>query len=102
MNSTVLVTENENARYIGDEIIQGKDVLTQSVFKEIENLFKNHTHIEITEYIDVKNEIATIVYVGSRFATVRLSNGYKVAINYGGILDNQNQKEEIVSRIKFI
>jgi len=46
--------------------------------------------------------MAKITYVGARFATVELPNGYKIAINNGGILDNQNQKEEIVSQIKFV
>lgn len=99
MNTIEIV---ETDKYIGEEIIEGKETLTQSVFKDIEKRFKNHKFVEIQEYIDVKNEIALITYVGSRFATVKLKNGYQVSINYGGILDNQNQKEEIVSRIKFV
>ncbi|MGF7534877.1 hypothetical protein AAGG74_14500 [Bacillus mexicanus] len=97
---TVEVIANE--KYIGDEIIEGKEILTQSVFKDIEQRFRDHKFVEIKEYIDVKNEIAMITYVGPRFANVKLKNGYQVSINYGGILDNQNQKEEIVSRIRFV
>lgn len=89
-------------KYIGNEVINGKDILTRSVFKDLENMFKKHKFVYIKEYVDAKDTLAEITYVGTRFATVKLPNGYQIAINYGGILDNQNQKEEIVSQIKFV
>lgn len=98
---TTATVETEE-KYIGNEIIEGKDVLTKSVFKELEEMFKKHNFVYIKEYVDAKDTMAEITYVGPRFATVKLPNGYQIAINYGGILDNQNQKEEIVSQIKFV
>ncbi|WP_456363411.1 hypothetical protein [Priestia aryabhattai] len=89
-------------RYIGNEITEGKELLTGSVYTDLESLFKKHNFVYIKEYVDAKDTMAKITYVGPRFATVELPNGYKIAINYGGILDNQNQKEEIVSQIRFV
>lgn len=89
-------------KYIGNEITEGKELLTGSVFTDLQFLFKKHNFVYIKEYVDAKDTMAKITYVGARFATVELPNGYKIAINYGGILDNQNQKEEIVSQIKFV
>lgn len=88
--------------YIGEQVTEGKEVLTKSVFREIEKLFNKHNFVYIKEYVDAKDTMAKIIYVGQRFSTVELPNGYKVAINYGSILDNQNQKGESVSQIKFV
>lgn len=99
---TISTTATIEATYIGNEITAGREILTAAVFKELYHLFIKHTQVYIQEYGDVKDSNAEIIYVGHRFATVQLPNGYRVAINYGSILDNQNQKEEIVSQIKFI
>lgn len=84
------------------EIISEKDILSKSVYKDIKTLFEAHKYVYIKDYVDVKDAKGKIMYVGPRFATVKMENGYEVAINYGGILDNQSQKGSAVSLIEFI
>lgn len=97
-----MLTTVTEEKYIGNDITEGKEILDNSIFKELERQFKKHNFVYIKEYVESKDTIAKITYVGRRFATVELPNGYSVAINYGSILDNQNQKGEIVSQIKFV
>ncbi|WP_088362791.1 hypothetical protein [Bacillus cereus] len=84
------------------EIISEKDVLTKSVYREIKKLFEAHRYVYIKDYVDIKDAKGKIMFVGPRFATVKMENGYEVAINYGGILDNQSQKGSAVSLIEFM
>ncbi|MGN5651137.1 hypothetical protein [Bacillus sp. Brlt_9] len=84
------------------EIISEKDVLTKSVYREIKKLFEAHKYVYIKDYVDIKDAKGKIMFVGPRFATVKMENGYEVAINYGGILDNQSQKGSAVSLIEFM
>lgn len=101
LETTLTNVEKEERRYIRDEIVEDGEILTGKVFRKISALFNKNETVYIKDYGEIKDSIGKIVYVGSRFATVELSNGYKVSINYGSILDNQNQKGEVITRVEF-
>lgn len=102
MTTVTLTKTTTEETYIGEQVTEGKEVLTKKVFKDMEKLFNKHNFVYIKEYGEARDTMAKITYVGHRFTTVELPNGYRVSINYGSILDNQNQKGESVSQIKFV
>ena len=101
MTAMVTEVEKEEHQYIRDAIVEEGEILTGKVYRKISELFKENKAVYIKDYGELKDCVGEIIYVGRRFATVQLKNGYKVSINYGSILDNQNQKGEVITRVEF-